>query len=253
MVKEKGRTRKVEVQRKRGNGGKLFVLVALLAAVALAVVVMTGGSPKPDTFPVDPRQPAVQAEGFTMGSPNAPVEVLEWADFECPGCMQFATLTEPDVRQRLVATGQVRFTYFFFPLTQIHRSAASAAYASACAGDQQKFWEMHDAIYQGFSDWASGRARNPKNVYKGYAERIGLDVGAWEECYDGDAKKALIQSHVTAGVQRGVESTPTFFIGGRKVTGAIGYDQFKAMVDSALADAPAAAAAPAAGDSAAGR
>jgi protein-disulfide isomerase len=235
----KDRTKKVQVQKKGGNG-KLFLLLGLAALVALAAVVMMGGEPKPDTFPVDPAQPPVTAEGFTMGSPDAPVEVQEWADFECPGCMQFATLTEPDVRQRLVETGQVRFTYFFFPLTSIHRSAASAAYASACAADQDRFWEMHDAIYNGFSDWAGGRARDPKGVFERYAERIGLDVAAWEECYDGDSKRALIQSHVTAGVQRGVESTPTFFINGRKVTSAISYDEFKAHVDSALAAVPAA-------------
>ena len=237
------KAKKVQVQKKRGLG-KVYLGLGAVAVLAAAAFVMTGGEPKPDTFPVDPNAAPVTAEGYLMGDPNAPVEVLEWADFECPGCMQFATLTEPDVRERLVKTGQVKFRYFFFPLTEIHRSAASAAYAAACAGDQNKFWEMHDAIYAGFNDWAMGRARDPKNVFENYAERIGLDVGTWSSCYDSDKHRATIQSHVTAGVQRGVQSTPTFVVGDRQVAGALAYDQFKALVDSAAAKAPTRPAAP---------
>jgi len=230
------KAKKVQIQ-KKGGLGKVYLGLGAVAVLAAAAFVMTGGEPKPDTFPVDPNAAPAVAEGYLLGDPNAPVEVLEWADFECPGCMQFATLTEPDVRERLVRTGQVKFRYFFFPLTEIHRSAASAAFAAACAGDQNKFWEMHDAIYAGFNDWAMGRARDPKNVFEKYAEQIGVDVGTWSSCYDSDKHHATIQSHVTAGVQRGVQSTPTFVIGGRQEAGALAYDQFKALVDSAMVDA----------------
>jgi protein-disulfide isomerase len=247
--------KKVQIQKKSGLG-KVYLALGVVAVLAAGAFVMSGGEPKPDTFQVDPGTAASTAEGYLLGRPDAPVQVLEWADFECPGCMQFATLTEPDVRKRLVETGQVSFRYFFYPLTDIHRSAASAAYAAACAADQNKFWEMHDAIYNGFDDWAGGRARDPKPVFQRYAGRLGLDERAWSSCYDSDKHRALITSHVAAGLQRGVQSTPTFFIGDRQVAGAISYDRFKAYVDSALARAPqsaapAAPAAPAAtGDSA---
>ena len=235
------KAKKVQIQKKRGPG-RLYAGLGLVAVIAAVAVVVSGGSPKSDTFPVSPNAPASTAEGYLLGNPNAPVQVLEWADFECPGCRQFATLTEPDVRQRLVETGQVSLRYFFFPLTEIHRSAASAAFAAACAADQGKFWEMHDAIYQGFNDWAGGRARDPKKVFVRYAEGIGLDAAAWSTCYDSDKHHATIASHVAAGVQRGVQSTPTFIIGDRTVSGALAYDQFKALVDSAAARAPQAAA-----------
>jgi protein-disulfide isomerase len=238
--------KKVPIQKKRGRGG-LYLLLGLVAVAVVAGLALTRGQPRPDTFDVDPAGPPVTVEGYVLGDPNAPVEVLEWADFECPACMQFATLTEPDVRQRLVSTGQVRFRYFFFPLPN-HRSSASAAYAAACAADQNKFWEMHDALYAGFNDWAQGRARDPKGVFRGYAERIGLDVGTWESCYESDKHRQLITQHKAMGIQRGVGSTPTFIIGGKQVPGAISYDAFKAHVDSAAATAGAAApaAAPAA-------
>ena len=234
--------KKVQVQSKRRSPVKLIAGVAVVAVVGLAAVSLAGGGPKTDTFDAAPGTAPVQAEGFLMGNPNAPVLVEEWADFECPGCMQFATVTEPDVRTRLVETGQVAFRYYFFPLTSIHPNAASAAYAAACAGDQGKFWEMHDAIFQGFDDWARGATRNPKNVFENYAERIGLDAGAWSECYDSDRHRATIQSHVSAGIQRGVGGTPTFFFNGVEQE-VRGYDSFKANVDAALARTPGAASA----------
>ncbi len=244
--------KKVQVQSRSRTPVKLIAGIAIVAVIGLIAYSLTTGGPRENNFVVPPNAPPANPEGYLLGNPNAPVEVLEFADFECGACMQFATITEPDVRERLVETGQISFRYFFFPLPQ-HPASASAAYAAACAGDQGKFWEMHDAIFQGFDDWALGRARNPKNVFERYAERIGLDVGTWSECYDSDKHTATIQSHVTAGTQRGVGSTPTFFIGGEQVNGVRGYDEFKRHVDEALArsgrTAPASGAA--AGDTAA--
>jgi protein-disulfide isomerase len=243
----------VKVQPKKGRSKVIPLALGGIAVLAGVAMVMNGGEPKPDTFPVDPSAPAPQrVEGYVMGNPDAPVRIREWADFECPACMQFATVTEPDVRSRLVETGQVRFEFFFFPLTEIHRSAASAAYAAACAGDQSKFWEMHDAIFQGFGDWAQGRARDPKGVFEGYAERIGLDVPAWSACYDSDKHHATIQSHVAAGVAAGVNSTPTFYVNDVQLPGAQGYDQIKAVVDSIMAATSPMAPGAAPGDSAVG-
>ena len=243
MVKPQNRGQsqpKVQVKARKGGLGKLYAILAAIAVLVAVAVFANRGGPKPNDFPVAPNlatQPPIQAEGYLMGSPDAPVQVLEWADFECGACMQFATITKPDVQQRLIESGQVAVRYFFFPLP-MHRSAASAAYAAACAGDQNRFWEMHDAIFNGYNDWANGRARNPQGVFRGYAERIGLDAGAWEACYESDKHRELIASHVNAGAQRGVNSTPTFFFGDRMVSGAIGYDEFKRHVDSLLATLP---------------
>ncbi|HEY0972715.1 MAG TPA: thioredoxin domain-containing protein [Gemmatimonadales bacterium] len=231
------KSKQPKVTPKNGGFGKFYLVLGGIAVLALAAIYMNRGAPKADTFVVDPTLPAPQVEGFLMGSPDAPVRIREWADFECPACMQFATVTEPDVRRRLVETGQVQLEYFFFPL-EMHRSAASAAYAAACAADQEKFWEMHDAIYQGFSDWAAGRARDPKGVFQKYAERIGLDVSEWSACYDSDRHRELITAHKAAGMARGVNSTPTFFVGDVMVPGAIGFDQLRALVDSVAAASP---------------
>ena len=240
-----------KVQPPSRNFRPFYIVLGIIAIVAAGAIFLNTGTPKQDLFPVDPSAPPVQTQGYALGNPDAPVHVREWADFECPSCMQFATITEPDVRARLVNTGRVSFEYFFFPLEQ-HTSAASAAYAAACAGDQgvEKFWAMHDAIYQGFNDWAAGRTRNPKKVFAGYAGSIGLDTDQWSSCYDSDKFHDLITAHKAEGMQRGVNSTPTFIIGDVMVPGAVSYDQFTAVVDSVAAMK---AATPAGADAAASR
>ena len=82
----------------------------------------------------------MQSAGYTIGNANAPVEVTEFGDFECPACGHFATLTEPDIRKRYVSTGKVLWRFVDFPLT-MHRNTWHASRAAACADEQGKFWE----------------------------------------------------------------------------------------------------------------
>jgi protein-disulfide isomerase len=105
---------------------------------------------------------------------------------------------------------------------------------------------MHDLIFQGQDQWNGEATSRPKGVFKGYAETIGLDVGKWEQCFDDQKFLRNIQSHRAEAERRMVGSTPTFIIGSRMVPGSISFDKFKAYVDSAKAELPPAAAAPAA-------
>jgi len=228
-----------KVQPRRKSLGKFYLLLGVIVVAAVAAIAINSRPPKQDTFQVDPNLPPVAVEGYLMGDPNAPVRVREWADFECPTCAEFAAVTAPDLRE-LARTGQISYEYFFFPITQIHRSAAAAAYAAACAGDQgiDQFWAMHDAIYAGYNDWAAGRARNPRGVFLGYARQIGLDTGAWEACYDSDKFHDLITAHLAEGMRRGINGTPSFVIGDVLVAGSIPYDRMKMIIDSVAATAP---------------
>lgn len=235
-----------KVQPRRKSLGKFYVLLGVIVVAAGAAIALNSRPPKQDTFQVDPNLPPVAVEGYLMGDPNAPVRVREWADFECPTCAQFAAVTGPDLRA-LVQTGQISYEYFFFPITEIHQSAAAAAYAAACAGDQggEQFWAMHDAIYDGFNDWAAGRARNPRGVFRKYAQQIGLDTGRWESCYDSDKFHGLITAHKAEGMRRGINGTPSFVIGDVMIAGGVPYDRLKMIIDSVAAmAAPAAPAAP---------
>ena len=193
---------------RRAGADNPRVFVVLVLALLLGgggFLAYLSGRPRPvETTNVDPNLPLAKAQGYTMGRPDAPVQILEFADFECPACGNYSVVTEPDVRKRVIDSGLARVTYFDFPLPQ-HKNTLVASEAAACANDQGKFWEMHDRLFQGQTDWNTEATSDPVSVMKGYAQ----------------------------GERRQVNQTPTFVIGNRMIAGALTDDQIKAYVDSA--------------------
>jgi protein-disulfide isomerase len=118
-TRDRGRGRRpgvVTAAKRSGPGRGFWVALGVLALLGIAGLSWMASRPKTQVSRVDPSLPPLKAEGYVLGSPTAPVEVIEFADFECPACGQYATVTEPDVRSRLVNTGQVRVRYRVFPL-----------------------------------------------------------------------------------------------------------------------------------------
>lgn len=246
-------------QQKRGSGSQkaaparnqkgFYTILGLVAAAFAAFGIYQYAKPSgADAVKIDPSTPLPSAVGYSIGRDDAPVRVVEFADFECPACAQFYTLTEPDVRARLVETGIVRYTFMDFPLP-IHKNTWPASNAAACANEQGKFWEMHDALFQTQDQWNGFATSRPGGKFKELAEQLGLDVGKWESCFDARKYEMNIKAHEQEAVRQGAGQTPTFIIGSRRVPGSISFDKFKAYVDTALAEARAAAPA-AGGDSA---
>jgi protein-disulfide isomerase len=108
------------------------------------------------------------------------VKIIEFADFECPGCGNFATVTEPDVRKRIIEPGLANMTFYDFPLPQ-HKNSRAAHNAAACAADQGKFWEMHDRLFNSQDQWNTQATDNPKPFFEKYASDMGLDAKTWED------------------------------------------------------------------------
>ncbi len=212
----------------------VLVAVAIVGVAALGYVLTHSG---PKVIIVDPKVPAGAAEGHLMGKADAPVQVLEFGDFECPACGNFATVTEPDVRTRLVNTGIVAFRFYDFPLSQ-HKNSWTAHLAAACADDQGKFWEMHDRLYAGQDEWSDlvSNVPDPLSIFKRYASELGLDTKTWEECVTSQKYTPKIKGNQAEGARRNVQSTPTLVIGNQQVN-SVSYDEFKKLVDQALADA----------------
>jgi protein-disulfide isomerase len=240
----KGSRGSVKSARKRSPNTIFYAALGGLAVAGvgtLGYMAMRGGSR--DVVTLNPNLPAVQSEGYVIGSASAPVEVIEFADFECPACAQFATLHEPDVRSRLVQTGQIRLRFLDLPLVEIgHRNSPTASLAAACANEQGKFWEMHDAIFAVQDRWATQVTGNPRGVIDPLARQVGLDVGRYEQCMNTQKFLANIQAHRRAAERYQVQSTPSFVIGGKVYRGSLPYDEFKKYVDEARsAAAPAAA------------
>jgi protein-disulfide isomerase len=213
-------------------------VLVLIGVVGVGVLGWAVSRPKDGALVVDPGIPAGAPEGYLLGSADAPVQVMEFGDFECPSCAVWSAVTEPDVRERLVKPGTVAFRFYDFPLP-MHRNTWSASLAAACASDQGKFWEMHDAIFANQNEWNSEATANPRKPLRRLAEHIGLNLDEWDHCFDTRKHVPRIKGNEAEATRRQVRATPTFIIGSRMIPGNIGYDGFKAYVDSALAESAA--------------
>ena len=239
MDRGRGRRSGVVTDAKRGGPGRGFWLaIGLFAVIGIGALGYLTTRPKVTSTVIDPTLPALKAEGYLLGSPSAPLEVIEFADFECPGCGQFATITEPDVRTNLVNTGKIRIRFMDYPLP-MHRNTWDASLAAACANDQGKFWEMHDVIFMNQDRWNGETTNKPRSVLSDLAKGLGLDMSKYDDCMDKETHRAKVQSHLQEAERRQVTQTPTFIIGGLRIPGALPYDSFKKYVDDAMAKLPA--------------
>jgi protein-disulfide isomerase len=209
-------------------------VLGFIALVGIAALVYVATKPKSSATTVTEVADTTNAgpsQGYVIGKVDAPVKILEFADFECPSCAGFATVTEPDVRTRIIEPGLASLTYYDFPLTQ-HRNTLAASNAAACADEQGKFWPMHDRLFQAQDEWNGEATDAPKAFFKRYAGEVGLDVAKWESCYDARKYQPRINANLADGLRRGVNSTPTFVIGNKMYAGMRSYDELKRLVDS---------------------
>ena len=170
---------------------------------------------------------AVASTGHpTLGAKDAPITMVEFGDFQCPFCRASENSVK-EVRQKY--GDKVRLVYMDFPLG-IHQHAMDAANAARCAGEQDKFWQYHDAMFADQSKLA------PADL-KASAAKLGLDAKKFDACLDKTKYQSQIQQDVAEGTKLGVTGTPTFFINGREITGAQPAQKFEEVIDDEMARA----------------
>lgn len=213
------------------SGGKGFYLVLGAAALAgIAALVYQVNKPKAVSIPVNVTVLASDTAGFRgyfLGSDSAKVEVTEYADFQCPVCQDFENIQFPAVKQQLIDAGLVRWRYRDYPL-DMHPHSRVAAHAAACAADQGKYWEMHEALYRHQPEWSP--KRDASGSFADYAKEVGMDVGAYNTCMKSAKYAGRIQASVDEGSKIGVNGTPNFIIGGRLYPGTMPSDTIRALV-----------------------
>ena len=238
---EPGRGRKPGVVKsaKSPANRAFYVIIAAIALFGVVALTYAATRPKGSTIVgYDSTLPKVESQGYVAGSPNAKLEVTEFGDYECPQCGRFATLTEADIRQRLVNTGVIRYRFIDFPL-DMHRNTWNASIAAACADRQGKFWEMHDAIFATQDQWNGEATNNPNKVLKQVAAKIpGINTDAFNACLDKRETQGKVQAHLQLAFARKLNSTPTFIIGSQQIAGFISYDDFKKKVQEEIAKLP---------------
>ena len=212
-----------------------YIVLALLALAGIGVLAYVVTRPKPAAQEVSDvttdTANAGPAQGYNLGNANAPVKIMEFGDFECPQCGRFSTLTEPDLRKRLIETGDVFFTYYDFPL-QMHKNTRAASNAAACADEQGKFWQMHDKLFDSQDEWNGEATDNPGAVFAKYAADLGLNTSQWQSCFDARKYQKRINANEAEALRHNVNATPSFIIGNKLYPGALAYDELKAIVDS---------------------
>ncbi len=169
--------------------------------------------------------------GIHFGSPDAPVLIEEYADYQCPYCGMVAGLTVPQILEEYVETGKARFIFYDFPLHP--GNSWVGAEAARCAGDQDAFWPMHKVLMGRMSEW--GQKRDPRDLIRQYADGLGLDGKAIIECVNEGRHREVVTRSQTRARQLGLSGTPTFIINGRRVGSAMGYDQMAALIEEELA------------------
>jgi len=207
----------------RGSSGpgKTFYVILGVVVVAgiIALLALRGssGGQEQAARPVSMAAldaPADSTAGIVVGSADAPVTFQEFADYTCPHCAEFTSLTGRALRQNYVQTGKVRWILYDFPLSE-KTNAIPAALAARCAGAQGDYWPMHDLLFGNQLQWVM--SGNPESHFETYAKQAGVDVGQWKKCYADQTYLPKIMASRNYGLKLNVNSTPTLFIDGHEV------------------------------------
>ncbi len=188
--------------------------------------------------PITPRVFNTKVDGLHLGDPNAKVKIDAYEDFQCSACLHYTQTIEPDVIANLVETGKAYYTYHFFliidqgnPNGESHK----AAEAAMCANEQGRFWDFHDMLTANWLGENAGSYTDDRLL--AMAKELGLDVNAFQQCYQADKYQAQINLDISSGQALDVQGTPSVFVNGTLLTpGYIpSYDDISQAVEAALA------------------
>jgi protein-disulfide isomerase len=204
--------------KKRSPLTPLYLLLGLIVVAGAGVLftqMRKGGEAARAPIKVEMSPAELQRlPGMSIGRPDAPLTILEFADFQCPGCQGWATFMEPLIKERLVNTGRARYVFYDFPLA-MHVNGFIASRAGRCANEQGKFWAYHDALFQNQGKWAF--EEDPVPLFVGYAGAAGADEDRFEECIRSDRFAREVSESVKLGESLGVGGTPTIFVNGQRL------------------------------------
>lgn len=216
----------------------------LTAAVLIAgAVIYTAGLPGAvDNNAVGGNKPVaidsnvlkLTKDDVILGDPNAPVTVIEYSDFQCPYCGRFFSQTEGQVRENYIKTNKVKLVYRHFAF--LGEESKAGAQATECAKDQGKFWDFHDALFTAeMKDGQENSGNLNRGLFMTLASQLKMNAAEFGSCLDSKKYADKVSADYAGAQAVGVQATPTIFVNGTKVEGAVPYEQFKATIDAALA------------------
>ena len=223
--KSKRQERRNKAQQ-QARTSRLLTMGAIVVGVVIVVLLVISQQAKSSAvgiiLPADART-RQNVDHNSIGDPKAPIQITEYSDFQCPYCKNFFTNTEASLTQYFVDTGKIFFTYrsagnwVSSNIGGVNTESQDAAAAAYCAGDQEKFWEMHDALFVNSRDAENKGSFSDKRLTL-IAQSVGLDMTAYQSCYDKGKYKDQVKQDFTDATTAGISGTP-FFVMTYKVNG----------------------------------
>ena len=213
--------------------GRAAYLLSYREAIAPTSIPVSAASEQPTSAPTAEENDSqaqridvpIDSNDPVFGAADAPITIIEFADFQCPYCQRHAVQTYPLLLEDF--GDQIRFVYKDFPLTGIHEQAFPAALAAQCAQEQGMFWEYHDLLFSGGMELGD-------DAYFAYADELGLVGSEFTVCYEEGRFSDIVQADYDLGIRLGVNATPTFFVNGIRVVGAQPYSVFADLIEYEL-------------------
>ena len=174
-----------------------------------------------------------------IGSPDAPITIIEFSDFQCPFCARFHVQTLPLLLDEYIDQGKVKLVFRDFPIQSIHPNALPAAVAAECANEQGQFKAMHDMLFDNQGQWSNQETVNALDMFSQYAVQIQLDQETFDSCLASGKYIEEIRNDLDDGRSYDVTGTPGFFIGNDEIgyvelKGAQPFESFKKVIDAQL-------------------
>ena len=212
-----------------------IIIAGIIIAGAIVYALGSKSVPSPTALvPTVPPGLELREQDIVLGDANAPVTIVEYADFQCPFCARFFHGAMSEIRRNYVENGKVKMVFRNFQFLGPESSAAGEA--AQCAADQGRFWEYHDEIFVAESiDGVEHNGNLNRALFVKIASDLGLDAGAFTTCIDSGTHTPFIQAERTAAASLGVNSTPTVFVNGKMILGAQPFATFQAAIEEALA------------------
>lgn len=212
---------------------KNTIILSIISVVAifgfLTVVYMVSSTP--ENVPVLDEAKTIKADDHTRWASDKKIVMVEYADFQCPGCAQLHSFIQSQINDPSSPnhdlTKKVTFVYRYFPLTQIHKNAMAAAYSAEAAGKQGKFFEMGDLLFNNQTNWEN--ANNPNEYFEGYAKELKLNMDQFKKDRDSQETKDRVNRDIQSGEKVQVNATPTVFVQGKKLSFASYNELIKAL------------------------
>src|SRR3989344_830197 len=176
----------------------------------------------------------INDKDFSAGPSDGEITLVEYSDFQCPACAVWYPILN-QLKSDAEIKDQLRIIYRFFPLSQIHTNAELSSRSAYAAGQQNKFWEYHDLLFEKQEEWSGLSTSLARERFIAYAEAVGVDRERFISDTDSTESKKAVQDSYNEGSKFGVNSTPTFFVNGVKLRSVKSYEELKSVLLSSRA------------------